>query len=621
MSDRLPTDFDLDSVSGGEGRLLALLARLPLISPAAFSAIAGIGCQAVTTLHLRRLEASGLIARLKVATRPGHCPTALYLTDRGLAAASHLLGDEPLVLARRNGLGARALLGSLPGLAHLNALYALLATSCRLGEGAPRLVAWERPWRARFRPRLARAEVGVSLPGYARLVWGEDELELLLLPDLATYPVRAQRLTLLRLAQLGVVSPGQLPTLLIATIDAERAAAWRAMVGEAYRVRGAGPLPMLVVEWAALEDELTSCLVPRPGAGPADGGISVDQDPPPRTQAFPSAGRLVGDPTAVKPAARDGRVVLGQLALRLLPSDHRLLDTLGRHPFLSAAELGMLLGWTPAWADNRCRRLWRQGLLLRMSGGETTPTGARVLWEVSAVGLRLVAARQGLSLAAAVRYNGLAGGGPREPLGSRANLARHLPHTRGANAVFVSLAATAARLRGLGYDDELEEWRSAAACARRAMRPDGYGIYRHAGLAYGFFLEYDRGTTNRRDYLRKMAAYFDHLGRGRHKADYGTFPTVLFVATDDATERRIADALSRAGKGRPPLPALLTSEWRLADKRSDRGLLGSVWREPEAAWEERRYWPLVRVFVSDSTEVAAGKVTVVRGSTLEVSND
>lgn len=593
MSARVPTDFDLDSVSGGEGRLLALLARLPLISPAALSAVAGIGCQAVTTRHLRRLEASGLIARLKVATRPGHCPAALYLTDRGLAAASHLLGDEPLVLARGNGLGARALLGSLPGLAHLNALYALLAASCRLGEGAPRLVAWERPWRARFRPRLARAEVGVSLPGYARLIWGEDELELLLLPDLATYPVRAQRLKLLRLAQLGVVSPGQLPTLLIATTDAERAAAWRALVGEAYRVRGAGPLPMLVVEWAALEDELNTCLVPRPGAGPADGGTSVAQDPPSRTQAFPSAGRLVGDPTAVKPAARDGRVVLGQLALRLLPSDHRLLDTLGRHPFLSAAELGMLLGWTPAWADKRCRRLWRQGLLLPLSGGETSSTDGPAPLELSAIGLRLVAAHHGLSRAAAVRYNGLAGGGPREPLGNRTSLARHLLHTRGANAVFVSLAATAARLRGLGYDDELEEWRSAAACARRAMRPDGYGIYRHAGLLYGFFLEYDRGTTNRRDYLRKLTAYFDHLCRGRHKADYTTFPTVLFVAADDATERRIGDSLVRAGQGRPPLPALLTSQWRIDDPRNGRGLLGPIWRDPAGAQSERRHWPLL----------------------------
>jgi len=37
---------------------------------------------------------------------------------------------------------------------------------------------------------------------------------------------------------------------------------------------------------------------------------------------------------------------------------------------------------------------------------------------------------------------------------------------------------------------------------------------------------------------------------------------------------------------------LLTCEWRLADPRNPYGLLGPVWREPDAAFHDRRFWPL-----------------------------
>ena len=55
--------------------------------------------------------------------------------------------------------------------------------------------------------------------------------------------------------------------------------------------------------------------------------------------------------------------------------------------------------------------------------------------------LALLAAQEGLSLAAAVRANGLAGGGPERPAGARRALLRRLAHTVGADGVFVRLAA------------------------------------------------------------------------------------------------------------------------------------------------------------------------------------
>jgi hypothetical protein len=56
-----------------------------------------------------------------------------------------------------------------------------------------------------------------------------------------------------------------------------------------------------------------------------------------------------------------------------------------------------------------------------------------------------VAAQEGLSLATAVRVNGLAGGCPERPLGARRTLLRRLAHTVGADGVFVRLAAVARR--------------------------------------------------------------------------------------------------------------------------------------------------------------------------------
>ncbi len=591
MKSPTPTGPTLAALSASERRLLVLLSQLPLIYPTPLAAVAGIACQATAKWHLRRLQSAGLIGRLKVAVRPGHSPAALYLTDRGLSAASLLLGEEASAIARRNGLGGAALRGAIPGLVHLGALYEMLAAVCDRGVGVPRLRLWQRPWRVRFRPRLARAQASVAIPGHARLAWDDGQLDVLLLPDLATYPVRARRLTILRLAQLAAVASGPLPALVIATDCPERGEAWRALVAQVARARGAGSLSVWIVDWANLREDLASCLTLQHLSGPLAGPRWVGADLTGRES--PTSGRrLVANPAAASGATKTRAACLGQIALTLLPSDHLLLDTLGRHPFLRAGQLGDLLGWAPAWAAQRCHRLRRRGLLLELQAGDPRGGEHTGPWEVSAVGLRLVAARQGLSLAQAVHYNGLAGGGLREPVGTRTSLARHLRHTLGVNALFVRLAATAALRRRQGYDDELAEWRGAAACARRALRPDGYGLYRHAGQLYGFFLEYDRGTTNRRDYSRKFAAYFDHLTRGRHKADYTTFPTVLCVATDDATERRLAQALVRAGVGRPALPALLTTEWRSDDPRNERGLLGPIWREPQAAWEERRYWPL-----------------------------
>src|SRR5207253_2461624 len=74
------------------------------------------------------------------------------------------------------------------------------------------------------------------------------------------------------------------------------------------------------------------------------------------------------------------------------------------------------------------------------------------LVELTATGLALVAAQQGLPLGAAIRTNGLAGGGPERPLGARRKLALQLAHTVGADDIFVRLVAAARPLAAAGGD-------------------------------------------------------------------------------------------------------------------------------------------------------------------------
>ena len=290
-------------------------------------------------------------------------------------------------------------------------------------------------------------------------------------------------------------------------------------------------------------------------------------------------------------ASTDGD--LGCLALQVSPMEQLLLDIVGRHPFLAAESLATVLGWQVRRVRARRAHLIEMGFIRLLSAGERRESLPEDLTELTRAGLEFVAAQQGLGLPRAVRFNGLAGGGPEHPTGSRQLLLRDLEHTRGADAVFVGLyrqfAATAETKGG----DALLEWRNAAACSRRRVRPDGYGMIRYRGEMYGFFLEYDRGTMSARDYSAKWAGYYDYRDSRAYERDYDGLPTILVVTTDKTAEERIARSTRAASVGRsPPLPILLTCEWRVSrDPANRNGLFGRIWRGPHDPFDERSRWP------------------------------
>jgi len=263
------------------------------------------------------------------------------------------------------------------------------------------------------------------------------------------------------------------------------------------------------------------------------------------------------------------------------------MDVVGRHPFLSAAVLGDVLGRDVRWVARRRKALLDRGLLRLVTRAEIHWSGlARGdLLELTPAGLRTLAAHLGLSLASAVAHHGLAGGGPESPIGTRRDLLAHLAHTVGADAVFGVLARAVRAQRG----GALVEWRNAAACALGRLRPDGYGVIRLGRHQYGFFLEFGRGTVRSAHLRAKFVAYHRYFSSTRAAREFDRPPSVVVVTTGPGAEDRVADAVMAAGGGQARrLPLLLTTVDLLTT--AEHGPFDCVWRTP-GGHNGRRPWP------------------------------
>lgn len=572
-----------------ESEILTLVARLPFLNAATIGPL--IGLQAGGHLYrcLVRLGTRHLIDTIRPVLQPGRSPDLFYLTDLGLATLAVLRQVDPIDLAKQNRLRRRDLLERVTRLPLLLACYELLALLAPSQLEAPRLRAWECPWRRRFQPATRKAPVSITLPAGVTLAGSDDVRAYLLLPDLGSCSVRAFRATLDRLVVLRGQQRARFPTLVVATLDRGRAAIWHDVLEEVREARREAPIAARVATWPELQVEAETSRPRRTWprwaekqepAGPMSLVTSSDRPVP----------GFIGNLTMGGRSPNGKRSALGRVALDLTPADRALLDMLARHPFLSTDDLATALGCDAASVQRRQDRLAGAGILRVLTLEETGDEAAEQV-ELTRSGLVLVAHSQGLSLGTAVRWNGLAGGGPQRPIGTRGKLLQDLAHTRGADAVFLGLLRTARELACAGRDDALVEWRNASACSRGYLRPDGYGLYRRGGQLYGFFLEYDRGTMSLRGYLKKFATYVDYWASGRFARDYAGFPTILVVTTTYAAEVRIAAAARLASVSRARrLPVLLTSQARI--QSNPLGLLGPIWCEPLAPADDRRGWLL-----------------------------
>jgi hypothetical protein len=577
-------------ITQAERDTLTTLVRVPLATVTLLEQLGGLCGGAAVYRRLARLRAAGLVAEIRPLMQPRYSPALLYVTDLGLATVAVCDRRDPVDVARRFRVRGEDLLGRLPDVPTLLASYRLLGALVMAGPGWPRLLSWQQPFRRRIQRPTAKAPSRLGLPACVSLAWDDQYASYLLIPDLGTSHLRIYRPMLHQVHALRR-AVGDASRLVIAT-DSRRAGAWEALLEDVARNRRDGPLRVWIARWTTLDADLEK-LFDVEKLKPAS---SVDSAELPRTPRLvvrcPEAAipRPVGNLTTNTTRPRTLAARLGRLALELTPSDAKMLDVVSRHPFLPLHGLATALGWSTDRMRRRRDDLVRRGLA-RLLPANTNRGATLELAELTVDGLRLAAARLGFPFSVAVKVEGLAGGGSDEPIGCRQSLVKNLTHTLGTNAVFTHLCGSAARGAARGGDD-LVLWDGPGACSRGQVRPDGHGVYRGGDQLFHFFLEYDRGTTGVRPLVRKLNAYYEYLETGRFRRDYPYFPIVLVVTTSNAADRRFAKAARAASVGRyTRLPLLLTATWRIFDDPNNQeGLLGPIWREPDAPFDQRRRW-------------------------------
>jgi hypothetical protein len=576
-----------NSLTDSDRRTLLLLVRLPLIWEAAIERLYGLRGGASVYRTLARLRAMGLVGEMRVALRARRNPGLLHLTDLGIAAVAVDQRVDPNELARQGRLSGTDLVNRIPGLPQLLGLYDLLVSVAAARSGRIDLLAWEHPWRRTFIRATRRSPIAVQMPAFAVLSWDDRAASFLLLPDLAAAPIGIHRQTLADLLALRRQAADALPTLVIATTDA-RQHAWTRLLDDDARARNDPPLAAAISTWRGLWDDALQRSLATTLTEPSESHAVSQPRVPSLVPRLP--GSLIPRPVGRQLEVQASKV---NRLLAVKGMDRDLLDLIGRHPFLSSESLATVLGWDVKRLRERLVRIIQLGFVRLVEPGETrAPTHSEMI-ELATDGVELVAAQQGLSVAQAVRYNGLAGGGPEREIGPRRLLLRHAQHTLGADAVFVELYRRLGAATTMTDADAVVEWRNAAACGRRRARPDGYGMIRRHGATFGFFLEFDRGSMNARDYSEKWSGYYHYRESRAFERDYDGFPTILVVTVDNASEERIARSARAASIGRAePLPLLLTCEWRINHVPwNPDGLLGPIWRDPGGAFGDRRFWP------------------------------
>jgi len=561
----------LQTLSPGERAILLLIARLPFVHTRALARLRGLhGAPISTHRIIVKLTAAGLIAHTAIPASDVASAWLHYVTDLGIAVLALDMDVDAEQFARTFHIDRGALDQLHLRARQVHQVYELLGMVASYGQGRPRLLAWEQPWQ---RP-VPGSNEGIGLPARCVLRWpGAVSGSMLLLPDLATFPVLAYRRTLRRLTRVQASPDGVDEPIVVGTWSERRAAAIQELAAEVASDEGLPPLAMFAAAWPAVPS-----LVP----------VVVRHCRQVRNITFerqPVAGRLPATDEEL-PRAVGNRPPTSQLAA-LASSDMQLLTVIGRHPFLSLSEVGLVLGWTPAYGRWRCKRLIQRKLVRTLTAAEVGTAATAEPLELTRLGVRLTALWHGLPRRELTRLKLIFGGGGTRTSSTRSDLLRRFEHTQSVNRFFVDLGRLARDSRRLGWNDELVEWQGLPISRQNRPRPDAYGIFRHRGLDYGFFLEYDRGTERARQYERKLAGYYDFAQSGRFERRFDSMPTLLFVTTSRVAERRIdtaACAVVRAKGWR--LPTLLTYQ-ALVDS-DQKGLLGDVWREPGT--RTRREW-------------------------------
>jgi hypothetical protein len=595
---------------------LLWLARLPFLEEEGLAALLGVdGFMAQKALaSLREAGWTDWV----IPTSPELDPRRFYyVTEGGVHALARAMGADRKDIENRYAVGRRELLARVARLetaAALNAFFADAAEVIREDEEVSldeaRSLLWTRCPGPRWWPPGVEA--------YGSLRSGPWQAPFFLAWDRAGAPMAHRRTRVAGwyaylVSEANPWSVEGLPPILVVCPSEREAAQWALAVESSADRRRIAPLALYIGTaaevfglgalgpvWRRPDGQRRATLIDRlrwvsevprqVGVEPSPPLMPVEpcQPRPHRRGLHEWARQAATEPRSLKPGER-----LAALALSTSTTQKELLEWVGHHPFLSAADLAVLSGLREAGAERLLAGLARLGLVdfaVRPVGGETSPAGRYFL---TGEGLRLLAARDGVPYRRYGRHGVLAiAGNGTDGEGLRlAGLQRHFEHTIGVNSFVVKLATEAATMRARGQDHRLAHWLSAAE-AQEWFRwngrwwhvwPDARFLYQANGVELDIFLEWDRATMRRRDYLEKFRAYGSFFAS--RQADHLSRCRLLVVTTTPAAERRIAE-LIQCGAG--TAPALLVAYLTTAGRLEHAGALSDVWRLADGG--ERQTW-------------------------------
>jgi len=395
MSDRPRWQHALNAAQEIEPRqrdrwLLLTLAQLPFLCEEVLEQLAGVRSRGLYRT-VGRLLKSGLVAAIAPPLKAGHSPRLLYLTDLGVAALAVLRQVEPEPLARHMRITRGHLVRLIPRLPALQDTYQLLGAVAASCAGPARLVRWERPWHRRYLRPTAKGPVSVELPAFVELSWDGRQLQCLLVPDRGHMPMRAYRPALGHLLSMRAIKGGNLPPLIIATNEGRRTEAWQAALREVAASRGEEPLTARIATWTDLPGTLQGLAA---FIGCSDVPVSAREVVPselPGLSPRPSGRRI---PHIVGSLLETPKVVprtderLARVTFAVSPANREFLDLVGRHPFLTCAQLAALFHRPKRQLRQQRKRLTELGLVRLVRPEEVPQRASRKVERIPADVLR-----------------------------------------------------------------------------------------------------------------------------------------------------------------------------------------------------------------------------------------
>ncbi len=312
--------------------------------------------------------------------------------------------------------------------------------------------------------------------------------------------------------------------------------------------------------------------------------------------------------------ARGGLERLAALSLVTNVTEKRILEWLGHHPLLSASDLAAILRVAGQLPPRLLDSLTRYGLVESTDKALEDEAAPPRRYYLTELGLKLLAARDGVPPRRYARYGIVAASMPEKKRGGRLRtLLRQLDHTVGVNRFFVRLIRDGAK-----SGPRLVRWLSASEAARkftygevtRWLRPDGAGDVHFEGRVQRFYLEWDRGTVKWPDMIEKFRVYADYLARLRRDGcDEARLPTALIVTASPLRERVIAQSLQAVlEKARVPTDTAFTSLDSLLERL---GPSDPVWLA--VGRSERAHWLVSERQISERIRVEPRQVRRHRG--------